>query len=548
MAEVRQKMRGTTAELDAVTSLVGHLVYDTQSKDLRVYDGVTPGGFKFINLPNLATNSEVVAYNSTRLGGQLGSFYQNASNLNAGTIADARLPTVQSGKTFAGLTQISDGTFLIRSVAPIIQMQESDNGDKNWYIVADGGTFSVREGTLGVDRLNILSGGDINALRYNGAIVWHSANDGYGSGLDSDLLEGQHGSFYQNASNLNAGTIPDARLPHDMAAKRFDGGVYVNSSINTHLIFQQNSVTRFMLYYDVASASTILGQCDTSGAWIRGASFRQSDGRFTVPAEFESGATLIVGADARIYTDGNIKFAGAMAATYGGHLSQALADRVKNDGGTYNINISGSARFVRTVGGQTLNFDWNGQSGQPSWLWGGNDGYNMYVYNPANFHVYHSQFCGDADKVDGAHLVDIVVPPGAVTHFARDSAPNGWLKANGAAVSRTTYAALFNAIGTMFGAGDGWSTFNLPDMRGVFARSWDDSRGIDAGRGFGTWQDDALQHHRHMYGQPNATGSGSNTIGAGPDSNQYYSSWATDARLATETRPKNIALLACIKY
>lgn len=45
------------------------------------------------------------------------------------------------------------------------------------------------------------------------------------------------------------------------------------------------------------------------------------------------------------------------------------------------------------------------------------------------------------------------------------AAPTGWLLCNGAAVSRTTYAALFNAIGTVFGVGDGVTTFNLPDLR-----------------------------------------------------------------------------------
>lgn len=50
-------------------------------------------------------------------------------------------------------------------------------------------------------------------LEYSGFTVWHSGNDGVSSGLDADLLEGQQGSYYQNASNLNAGTIPDARLP-----------------------------------------------------------------------------------------------------------------------------------------------------------------------------------------------------------------------------------------------------------------------------------------------------------------------------------------------
>jgi microcystin-dependent protein len=59
-----------------------------------------------------------------------------------------------------------------------------------------------------------------------------------------------------------------------------------------------------------------------------------------------------------------------------------------------------------------------------------------------------------------------LVPVGAVMPFAGSSAPAGWLLADGAAVSRTTYAALFAAIGATYGAGDGSTTFNLPDLRG----------------------------------------------------------------------------------
>jgi hypothetical protein len=57
-------------------------------------------------------------------------------------------------------------------------------------------------------------------------------------------------------------------------------------------------------------------------------------------------------------------------------------------------------------------------------------------------------------------------PPGTVESFAGSVAPNGWLLCNGQIVSRTTYISLFTAIGTIYGAGDGVTTFNLPDMRG----------------------------------------------------------------------------------
>ena len=86
---------------------------------------------------------------------------------------------------------------------------------------------------------------------------------------------------------------------------------------------------------------------------------------------------------------------------------------------------------------------------------------------------------------------------GTVAHFAANTPPAGWLKANGATVSRTLYAALFNAIGTTYGVGDGSTTFGLPDLRGEFVRGWDDARGIDSGRAIGTAQAQDIQGHTH---------------------------------------------------
>ena len=90
-----------------------------------------------------------------------------------------------------------------------------------------------------------------------------------------------------------------------------------------------------------------------------------------------------------------------------------------------------------------------------------------------------------------------MAPPGLVAHFARNTAPVGWLKANGAAISRTAYADLYAALGNTFGAGDGFTTFNLPDLRGEFIRGWDDGRGVDGGREFGSSQSGSIQSHAH---------------------------------------------------
>ena len=86
---------------------------------------------------------------------------------------------------------------------------------------------------------------------------------------------------------------------------------------------------------------------------------------------------------------------------------------------------------------------------------------------------------------------------GMVSAFAMNAAPPGWLKCNGAVVSRTTFAALFARIGIVFGEGDGATTFGLPDLRGLFPRAVDDGRGLDPGRVFGTFQDMMIFSHTH---------------------------------------------------
>ena len=79
-------------------------------------------------------------------------------------------------------------------------------------------------------------------------------------------------------------------------------------------------------------------------------------------------------------------------------------------------------------------------------------------------------------------LASLINPPGAITAYAGADAPTGWLLCYGQAVSRLTYSALFEAIGTTYGIGDGYSTFNVPDLRGRVIAGQDDMGGTSANR------------------------------------------------------------------
>jgi len=161
---------------------------------------------------------------------------------------------------------------------------------------------------------------------------------------------------------------------------------------------------------------------------------------------------------------------------------------------------------------------------------------------------------------------------GQVAFFAMETAPSGWLKANGALLNRTTYAVLFAKIGTIFGVGDGSTTFQLPDLRGEFIRGWGNNGSVDSDRAFGTYQQYAIEN---ITGQSNF-GDNQNNTGALVNNTHgaFYSAdhngvWYQDynpdlnslnngrtlvfdasrvVKTALETRPRNIALLACIKY
>lgn len=116
-----------------------------------------------------------------------------------------------------------------------------------------------------------------------------------------------------------------------------------------------------------------------------------------------------------------------------------------------------------------------------------------------------------------------LIPAGTLICRASTTVPAGFFYCNGQAVSRTTYSVLFGRIGTSFGAGDGTTTFNVPDLRGEFLRGWDDARGVDSGRAIRTFQGGQNLSHGHNVSGFNAnhTHSG-NTGGASSNHSHQY--------------------------
>lgn len=232
----------------------------------------------------------------------------------------------------------------------------------------------------------------LDAVNYNASDILTKLKtvDGSSSGLDADLLDGQDGSYYRNASNINAGTLAKERLPASIDANTL-GNAATATSLKTSVTI--NSVT------------------------------------------------------------------------FSGLSNITIEPYVEQD------NTSNATRYLTFVDSssesyQRMNID------------------TSLAYNPST-------------KVLNVSVSSDVSEVGKISMFARSTAPSGYLKCNGAAISRTTYAALFSAIGTTFGIGDGSTTFNIPDLRGEFIRGWDDARGVDTSRAFGSWQDGQNLLHTH---------------------------------------------------
>ena len=184
-----------------------------------------------------------------------------------------------------------------------------------------------------------------------------------------------------------------------------------------------------------------------------------------------------------------------------------------------------------------------------------------------------------------------IIPVGSILVYPSEQVPHGYLPCDGREISKKTYPLLYDLIKGTWGETE--TTFYLPDLRGQFIRGWDNGEGVDPDSGadsmrkFGSEQDDALQghshnviscskngNHSHMVGSKNQdrlysnifystynykdmqnygsdttnyytneAGTHEHTIVIGPPSNSTYQK----VRISTETRPKNVALMFCIK-
>jgi hypothetical protein len=160
---------------------------------------------------------------------------------------------------------------------------------------------------------------------------------------------------------------------------------------------------------------------------------------------------------------------------------------------------------------------------------------------------------------------------GAIVAWPTATAPTGWLECDGAAVSRTTYSALFAIIAETYGDGDASTTFNLPDLRGEFIRGFDNGAGNDpdaasrtdrgdatTGDNVGTKQDFAVENATGRLGKVIGDSNTVDGVFAAVSAGTGYGTGggtlehvdmdlSTQLQTSTETRPRNVAMMWIIK-
>jgi microcystin-dependent protein len=189
--------------------------------------------------------------------------------------------------------------------------------------------------------------------------------------------------------------------------------------------------------------------------------------------------------------------------------------------------------------------------------------------SPQNGWCYYDTTLGYARIYEGGAWISLlynnnttpVAIVGQILQVGMGAVPPGTLECDGSAVSRTTYSLLFAAIGTNYGVGDGSTTFNLPDYRGMFIRGWDHGAGNDpdaasrtatnggsAGDNVGSTQAFAVESHAHNLYTTQYTDApvGGGSGGGGNSAPGYNSTQAYGE--SSETRPKNTNAMFVVVY
>lgn len=247
----------------------------------------------------------------------------DGSSLISDAVHSTNIPRLNALNTWTGTTQ----TF--SSTAPILSMKETDQGAdaKMWRIEIFGSSFRIATRTDldggGVTALNMTRSGTTvtaialisTALTWNGNTLFSTANDGAASGLDSDLLDGQQGSFYTSASNLSSGSLPDGRVAQSNVTQHQAALAISTSQLTTQV---QTNVSSFSIAANMVEDIVVCNSASTINVTLNSGTHGAGDSTGFI-RRGAGAVTFVAGGGQTVNTPGGLSIAmqhGKAVATY----------------------------------------------------------------------------------------------------------------------------------------------------------------------------------------------------------------------------------------
>ena len=207
MAKLLKLRRGTTSQHSSFTGAEGEVTVDTDKETLVVHDGSTAGG-------HALAAEDMANVSSSAIAGRLGTDSIAVGKIAAGTLpSDVKVTDSNvSGNLTIESADIVNGTIVNADInaSAQISLSKLETITSNRIVGNDSGNAVPKELTAAEVR-SIINVED-------GATADQTKSDIDALNINADQLDGQDGSYYRNASNLNAGTIPDARFPATLPA------------------------------------------------------------------------------------------------------------------------------------------------------------------------------------------------------------------------------------------------------------------------------------------------------------------------------------------
>ncbi len=519
--------RGTDVDRKQITLSEGELGYTTDTKKLYIGDGQTKGGIPVAGSSFLGSVPDVTVFTSA-VSGDLA--YDNDDNV---------FYTFKGGNP-ANIT--------------------------DWQNI--GGTYTAGNGTISISNTNVITVNRLSAGNFSTDALGNSLRlDSSNRIALSSSINISKISLDQGASSLNIPanisvntqgfTLPTyAGGPSLFLTSEFDGTLKWDT-VTDNTIFvagtaSQIPVGSIMPFISAGSAPT--GWLLCNGQSVPGASYR----------ELSAVIGTTYGGNTTNFNVPNF----VNKAIYGVASSPSTSTTFGiASGSNSSLSASGALYIIKAKPDTVVNSTITIKSPLTATL-------NNVVVSNTTVDALRGDLVIGIDNDLLQSLGANKTPAGAIMAFANDSTPAGWLACEGQVLLRASYIDLFNVIGTDYNTGGELSTqFRLPDLRGYFVRGAGTNSDSTASGTFGAKQQDAFQGHWHAFGQASGfdclkddnscpadiiqcTSSGSTTPGVGSATLQGYKhvrEATTDStngipRTASETRPRNIAMLYCIKY